>query len=92
VHVYSYKLSTIALPAIDFSLKCSKGFYVRTYCYDIGQDLGCGGHLSRLERTRSGNFSLSQSVTLPELETMNSTAELQSRVLSLAEISRIRRQ
>ena len=92
VHVYAYRISNIQIPLIDFSLKCSKGFYVRTYCHDIGETLGCGGHLARLQRSRSGNFSLDQAVDIPTLEKMNSLDELKPRLLSLADISRIRRQ
>jgi tRNA pseudouridine55 synthase len=92
VHVYHHKIERIALPEIDFSLKCSKGFYVRTYCHDIGELLGCGGHLTALSRTRSGNFRLEQAVSWEELQADLPFSELQSRVLSLPEISRIRRQ
>jgi tRNA pseudouridine55 synthase len=92
VHVYSYRITAVALPAIDFVIECSKGFYVRTYCHDIGQELGCGGHLAALRRTRSGNFSLENAVKFDELEQAASVADLAPRILSLAEISRIRRQ
>src|SRR5438105_858604 len=46
VHVYRYSIYRIALPEIDFSVLCSKGFYVRTYVHDIGEALGCGAHSS----------------------------------------------
>ena len=45
VHVYRYSIDRIASPEIDFSVVCSKGFYVRTYAHDIGETLGCGAHL-----------------------------------------------
>ena len=45
VHVYRYSIDRIALPEIDFTVVCSKGFYVRTYAHDIGETLGCGAHL-----------------------------------------------
>src|SRR5438128_1248544 len=56
VHVYRYTIDRIALPEIDFSVMCSKGFYVRTYVHDIGEALGCGAHLKSLRRTKSGRF------------------------------------
>ncbi len=56
VRVYNYGITRQELPEIDFSVTCSKGFYVRTYAHDIGQKLGCGAHLSALRRTRSGHF------------------------------------
>ena len=43
---------------IMFYVKCSKGTYVRSICYDVGQVLGCGGHMSFLLRTESGKFNL----------------------------------
>src|SRR6266487_3389073 len=45
VHVYRYGIDRIALPEINFTVLCSKGFYVRTYVHDIGDTLGCGAHL-----------------------------------------------
>ncbi|MEZ5324934.1 MAG: hypothetical protein R3F19_07715 [Verrucomicrobiales bacterium] len=56
VHIYEYKIDRVNLPEIEFTVLCSKGFYVRTYAHDIGEKLGCGAHLSALRRTRSGNL------------------------------------
>ena len=53
---------------VMFYVKCSKGTYVRSICYDVGQVLGCGGHMSFLLRTESGKFNLDNSITLEELE------------------------
>ena len=53
---------------IMFYVKCSKGTYVRSICYDIGEKLGCGGHMSFLLRTSSGKFNLENAITLEELE------------------------
>jgi len=44
VKVSDYKVSRVDLPEVDFTVECTKGFYVRTYAHDIGQDLGCGAH------------------------------------------------
>lgn len=46
---------------------CSKGTYIRTLCADIGDRLGCGGHMSFLLRKRAGPFDIAGSVTLEEL-------------------------
>ncbi|KXZ39816.1 tRNA pseudouridine55 synthase [Alkalithermobacter thermoalcaliphilus JW-YL-7 = DSM 7308] len=51
-----------------FDLVCSKGTYVRSICKDIGDELGCGGHMSFLLRTSSGPFNLKNSVTLENLK------------------------
>lgn len=53
---------------ILFYVKCSKGTYVRSICRDIGEMLGCGGHMSFLLRTSSGRFDLENAITLEELE------------------------
>ena len=45
-------------PFLKVHVACSKGTYVRALAYDIGEDLGCGAHLSDLVRTRSGSFHL----------------------------------
>ncbi|MCB1236839.1 MAG: tRNA pseudouridine(55) synthase TruB [Verrucomicrobiae bacterium] len=89
VHVYRHRLDRIEPPEIDFTVVCSKGFYVRTYAHDIGRELGCGAHLQALRRTKSGKFDLSRSVTFEELKTLPRT-ELISRLLTLPEVSRMR--
>lgn len=47
---------------------CGRGTYVRTLCHDMGAELGCGGHCSFLLRTRSGRFSLENSVPIDQIQ------------------------
>ena len=68
VHVYRHSVGPIALPDIDFSVLCSKGFYVRTYAHDIGDALGCGAHLKSLRRLKSGRFEVAQSISVDEID------------------------
>lgn len=89
VHVYGYDLLDRRAEEIDFCVRCSKGFYVRTYAHDIGRELGCGAHLKSLRRTKSGRFSVEGAVTVEELKTL-SAEQLKERVLSLAAVSRLR--
>jgi len=89
VHVYRYTIDRIALPEIDFTVVCSKGFYVRTYAHDIGETLGCGAHLQSLRRTKSGRFSVDGAMTVEELKTAEPLSIL-DRILSLPEVSRMR--
>src|SRR5207302_8066842 len=42
VHVFAHEIQNVRLPAIDFRVVCSKGFYVCTYAHDIGEALCCG--------------------------------------------------
>lgn len=89
VHVYAHEIQEMRLPEIDFRVVCSKGFYVRTYAFDIGTELGCGAHLRALRRTKSGKFSVQGAITVDELKTLP-REEVQARVLSLPAVSRLR--
>jgi len=89
VHVYRYGIDQIALPEIDFSVLCSKGFYVRTYVHDIGEELGCGAHLKSLRRLKSGRFDVDRAISVAEIKNV-SREEILSRILSLPEVSRMR--
>lgn len=89
VHVYRYSIERIAPPEIDFSVVCSKGFYVRTYAHDIGEMLGCGAHLKDLRRTKSGRFSVEGAITVDELQ-KSEPVDILSRILTLPEVSRMR--
>jgi tRNA pseudouridine55 synthase len=89
VHVYGHEVQALRLPEIDFRVVCSKGFYVRTYAFDIGNELGCGAHLKALRRTKSGRFTLEHAVTVEELKN-GDPAVIESKILSLPTVSRMR--
>src|SRR5713101_4415739 len=89
VHVYRYTIDRIGLPDIDFSVLCSKGFYVRTYAHDIGELLGCGAHLKSLRRTKSGRFDVANAITVDQIKKLPSE-EIAQRILSLPQVSRMR--
>ena len=89
VHVYRFSIDRVALPEIDFTVLCSKGFYVRTYAHDIGHELGCGAHLKELRRTRSGRFDLTRSVTVEDIKTAP-PVDILEKILTLPEVSRMR--
>jgi tRNA pseudouridine55 synthase len=89
VHVYAHEIQAVRLPAVDFRVICSKGFYVRTYAHDIGEELGCGAHLRALRRTKSGRFSVDRATTVDELKSA-SPDYLATKILSLPDVSRMR--
>jgi tRNA pseudouridine55 synthase len=62
VIVHSFEVLRIELPDFEFVLRCSKGTYVRTLVHDLGERLGCGGHLAELARRRQGTFDLEGAV------------------------------
>ncbi len=87
VQVLGYAITRVDLAAaeVDFTVHCTKGFYVRTYAHDIGQHLGCGAHLTALRRLRSGKFDISEAVTVPELKAAG-REELLRRLLPLEKV------
>lgn len=72
-------------PELRLRVHCSKGTYIRTLGEDIAKALGCGGHLSMLRRIQTGPFSVSQSVSLTELEALDESQRL-SKLLPVAEL------
>lgn len=74
VTIYSLDLRSFDGDRIDFEVACSKGTYVRTLAQDIGEALGCGGHLTALRRTRIGNLRLKEAYTLEALGAMTPQA------------------
>ncbi|RZK87769.1 MAG: tRNA pseudouridine(55) synthase, partial [Pedobacter sp.] len=67
VTVPEFEITRIELPEIDFRIVCSKGTYIRSVVSDFGKQLNNGAYLSKLTRTRSGNFLLSDSFEVLEL-------------------------
>ena len=78
ITIFKLNLSLVpdsdAFVAIKMIVYCSKGTYIRTLGEDIGEAIGCGGHLSSLRRTETGGFSEASCVTLAVLEAMSETA------------------
>ena len=68
VFVDSIKLIDFKLPKMSLEISCSKGTYIRTIANDIGENIGCGAYLSGLKRTRVGNYSLADALSLKEVE------------------------
>lgn len=67
VHVYRLELESMVGREVRFYLECSKGTYVRQLADDIGDVLGCGACISKIERTKVGSYSIDESVKIEEL-------------------------
>jgi len=67
VTVSEFEITRIALPEVDFRIVCSKGTYIRSLISDFGMALNNGAYLSKLTRTRSGNFLLSNAYEVADL-------------------------
>ncbi len=68
IQIYRLEILEIALPRVVFEVSCSAGTYIRTLCADIGNVLGCGGHLKNLRRTASSGYAIADAISLSEVE------------------------
>jgi tRNA pseudouridine55 synthase len=82
VTVHDLRLLAIEGPQITLHIRCSAGFYVRSLAHDLGTQLGLGAHLTALRRTRSGDCTLDDAMTLDQAE--RNPAEAAQRVIPLA--------
>ena len=71
VTIYDITLNKIEESIVILEVSCSKGTYIRTLAEDIGHALGCGAYLKGLERTQTGNFQLSDALTIEAIEAMS---------------------
>lgn len=83
VQIYDIRVTDVNLPYVHFEVSCSAGTYIRTLGADIGQKLGCGGHISALKRTASSGFTLNQAIPLPVLEEAARSGQLSSIMTSM---------
>lgn len=77
VTILDIQIKEIKLPRVRMEVTCSKGTYIRTLCHDIGEKLGCGACMEELIRTRVSLFTLSDSLTLSQVEEMKKAGELE---------------
>jgi tRNA pseudouridine55 synthase len=78
VAIYNFEITRIALPELDFRVKCSKGTYIRSLAYDFGKALGSGAYLSRLVRTKIGEHHLENAITPQEFEVVRKSSQTQN--------------
>jgi len=64
IKIYELSITRLALPEVDFTVRCSKGTYVRRLGEEIGEALGVGGYISRIRRTALGPFQIKDAVAL----------------------------
>lgn len=67
VTVHEISITRFSPPFLEMRVACSRGTYIRTLCHDLGEVLGVGAHVTRLERTRIGGFRVADAVALDEV-------------------------
>lgn len=70
----------------EFYVLCSKGTYIRTLCKDIGEKLGCGGCMSKLTRTRSGNFYIEDSIKIEDFKSITEDNKLSDIIIPVEKV------
>ncbi|MEG0306865.1 MAG: tRNA pseudouridine(55) synthase TruB [Clostridium sp.] len=82
ITIHSIDILRIESPIVEIKVKCSKGTYIRSLCYDIGEELGCGAMMWNLKRSSTGPFNLESSVNLEDLTEDN----ILQHIISLEEV------
>jgi len=67
VSVFDFDITDYRDQEVYFRIVCSKGTYIRSIARDLGILLGCGGYLTALRRTRTGNFHVNNAISIVEL-------------------------
>ena len=68
IEILEFDIKKISLPNIYFRIKCSKGTYIRSIANDFGKSLNSGAHLSKLSRTKIGDYNISQSIKIEDFK------------------------
>lgn len=83
VKIISLKLVNYLPPFLEFETECSAGTYIRSLAHDLGEYLDVGAHLYSLERTKIGEFSISQSLSLEEVKFMKEKNKIEEKIIPL---------
>ncbi len=86
VTIKSLRLISVRGSEAEFELHCTAGTYARSLAHDVGQDYGCGAHLVRLRRIRSGDFSIESATSLAEEGHFHSREYFQSRIIAMRDL------
>lgn len=76
VSIKDIQIHKITGSLVEFSVTCSKGTYVRTICHDLGNKLGCGGHMTSLVRDMVEPFHKEDAMTISQLEMIIDSGKL----------------
>jgi tRNA pseudouridine55 synthase len=68
ITIKAFDITAVEVAEVHFRVICTKGTYIRSLAHDLGQRLGCGAHLSSLVRTRIGDFTLENALTIEDIQ------------------------
>ncbi len=67
ISIYNFEITSINLPEVNFIVNCSKGTYIRSLVNDFGKAAGVGAYLSKLRRTKIGEYSVDDAHTIDSI-------------------------
>lgn len=83
VKIYSADILDLSVPFLKVKINCSKGTYIRSFAFELGQKLGCGAAVWELRRTKLGPYSLEKALTLDKITELLKNRQLESYLISL---------
>lgn len=89
VSIYDLQLLQWEEPFLQLNVVSSAGTYIRSLAHDLGEVLGCGGHITALRRTAVADFSVDQAIPLADLAKDNWTQQLQPSDTAVQHLARL---
>ena len=86
VHLYAFDFIDFDGQNLTVSVSCSSGFYVRTLAYDLGEQLGCGAHVSSLRRISVGDLSVESAITVSQIRDMTDLRQRQQLLIAADQV------
>ncbi|HXS56015.1 MAG TPA: hypothetical protein VN726_07805, partial [Hanamia sp.] len=66
ITIKEFEITHVEMPVVSFKVVCTTGTYIRSLANDFGKELRCGGYLSKLRRTRIGDFKAEDAMSVEE--------------------------
>ncbi len=83
VFIHYFLLTAFHPPFLEFKVHCSSGTYIRSLAHDLGHNLGCGAHLTKLTRIQVGSFHLRDSFGLEDIKALHQTGRTEKYLVPL---------
>lgn len=68
VHIHAFTITSIDMPKVEFRVRCSKGTYIRSLVHDFGKSLNNGACLTALRRTKIGDYSVDDALSMEQIK------------------------
>ncbi|MEI7590915.1 MAG: hypothetical protein WCJ49_06365, partial [Deltaproteobacteria bacterium] len=86
VEIFGIEVTKIALPRVDFFVRCSKGTYIRSLCAEVGNMLGCGATIENLRRVRSGSFNEKNAMSIEDKNILQVAEGVRTKIIELSDL------